>query len=277
MAIITELTDYAKNNYKSSGIQDYINGQFEDRVDNKGGEEVGIGGFTAFAQVSEKFKRSASVPVTYLETGSHVNDHIIRAPKTITIEGNVSDLFVLPSVSVGILQKAQAEVGNITQYAPARTQAQLSRVSGIINDFTSAMDKADALISAAQGAAKYLGMQDTKAQSNIKEFLEKMAGLQASGNLIKISTSFGAFTNMCITSLEVTRDNQNRAMNFTLEAQEIRTADTFFIAIKTAKNASAATDGQTEGEADKGTQEGEKSLLAEYGPKVFGFVKGLLK
>jgi hypothetical protein len=92
-----------------------------------------------------------------------------------------------------------------------------------------------------------------------------MKGLQASDKRIKISSSLGSFANMYITSLEVTRDNQNRAINFTLEAQEIRTAGTFFIATKTAKNASAATDGQTDGETDKGAQEGEdveQSLLS---------------
>jgi len=89
MAIIGELTDYAKN---TSGIRDYINGQYEH--EGKDGEEVGIGGFTAFAQISEKFKRSASVPVTYLENGTHVNDPHHSRAKTISIEGNVSDLFV---------------------------------------------------------------------------------------------------------------------------------------------------------------------------------------
>ena len=38
MALIGDLTDYAKN---TSGIRDYINGQFEN---GKDGEEVGIGG-----------------------------------------------------------------------------------------------------------------------------------------------------------------------------------------------------------------------------------------
>jgi len=179
MAIIGELTDYAKN---TSGIRDYINGQFEN---GKDGEEVGIGGFTAFAQISEKFKRSASVPVTYLENGTHISDHIIREPITLSIEGNVSDLFVLPSEPVAILQEHQAQIGNITQYAPARTQAQLSRVSGLVNDFVSAMDKADALISASQGAAKYLGNQDTETTSNIESFLAAMKGLQASDKRIR--------------------------------------------------------------------------------------------
>ena len=275
MAIIGKVTDYAKSNDKTGGIRDYINGQFENE---KGGEEVGIGGFTAFAQVSEKFKRSASVPVTYLEDGSHVNDHIIREPKTISIEGNVSDLFVLPSEPVALLQEAQAQVGNITQYAPARTQAQLSRVSGLVNDFTSAMDKADALIDSAQGAAKYLGLQDSDAQSNIEGFLAAMKGLQASDKRIKISSSLGSFTDMYITSLEVSRDNQNRAINFTLEAQEIRFAQTVSMKTSAAQNAAIATAGQTDGETDKGTQEGEKveeSLIVEYSPKIYGFVSRL--
>ena len=268
MALIGELTDYAKN---TGGIRDYINGQFEN---DKDGEEVGIGGFTAFAQISGKFKRSASVPVTYLEDGSHVNDHIIREPITLSIEGNVSDLFVLPSEPVAILQEHQAQIGNITQYAPARTQAQLSRVSGLVNDFTSAMDKADALISASQGAAKYLGNQDTETTSNIESFLAAMKGLQASDKRIKISSSLGSFANMYITSLEVTRDNQNRAINFTLEAQEIRTADTFSMATSAAQNAAIATAGQTDGETDNGTQEGEEveeSLATNFG-QLFGWI-----
>ena len=269
MALIGELTDYAKN---TGGIRDYINGQFEN--DGKDGEEVGIGGFTAFAQISEKFKRSASVPVTYLEDGSHVNDHIIREPITLSIEGNVSDLFVLPSEPVAILQEHQAQIGNITQYAPARTQAQLSRVSGLVNDFTSAMDKADALISSARGAAKYLGNQDKETTSNIESFLAAMKGLQASDKRIKISSSLGSFANMYITSLEVTRDNQNRAINFTLEAQEIRTAGTFSVATSAAQNAAIATAGQTDGETDKGTQEGEEveeSLSTNLG-QMFGWI-----
>ena len=269
MALIGDLTDYAKN---TSGIRDYINGQYEH--EGKDGEEVGIGGFTAFAQISEKFKRSASVPVTYLEDGSHINDHIIREPKTISIEGNVSDLFVLPSAPVAAFQEAQTQVGNITQYAPARTQAQLSRVSGLVNDFTSAMDKADALISSAQGAAKYLGNQDKEAQTNIESFLDAMKGLQATDKLIKISTSFKTYTDMYITSLEVTRDNQNRAINFTLEAQKVRIAQTLFTKTTAAQNASIATAGQTDGETDKGAQEGEEveeveeSLTTIFGKRL---------
>ncbi len=90
-----------------------------------------------------------------------------------------------------------------------------------------------------------------------------MKGLQASDKRIKISSSLGSFANMYITSLEVTRDNQNRAISFNLEAQEIRTADTFSMATSAAQNASIATAGQTDGVTDKGTQEGEEVSTKE--------------
>ena len=270
---MASIVDYATENYKTGGIRDYLNGQFAGGPDTDA-ETVGIGGFTTFAQISEKFSRSAKVPTTFLEDGTHVNDHIIREPLTVSIEGNVSDLFVLPSEPVAILQEHQAQIGKITQYAPARTQAQLSRVSGLVNDFTSAMDKADALISSAQGAAKYLGNQDKEAQTNIESFLDAMKGLQATDKLIKISTSFKTYTDMYITSLEVTRDNQNRAINFTLEAQKVRIAQTLFTKTTAAQNASIATAGQTDGETDKGAQEGEEveeveeSLTTIFGKRL---------
>ena len=254
---MASIVDYATENYKTGGIRDYLNGQFAGEPDTDA-ETVGIGGFTAFAQISEKFKRSAKVPTTFLEDGSHVNDHIIREPLTVSIEGNVSDLFVLPSEPVAILQEHQAQIGKITQYAPARTQAQLSRVSGLVNDFTNAVDRVDAAIDATQGAAKYLGNQDKEAQTNIESFLDAMKGLQSSDKRIKISSSLGSFANMYITALEVTRDNQSKAISFNMEAQEIRTADTFSMATSAAQNASIATAGQTDGVTDKGTQEGEE-------------------
>ena len=92
-----------------------------------------------------------------------------------------------------------------------------------------------------------------------------MKGLQSSDKRIKISSSLGSFANMYITALEVTRDNQSKAISFNMEAQEIRTADTFSMATSAAQNAaiaaqnaSIATAGQTDGVTDKGTQEGKE-------------------
>ena len=259
------IVDYAKENYKTGGIRDYISGQFTDGDD---GEFVGIGGFKTAATVKERFTRSASVPTTFLEDGSHINDHIIRNPLTISIEGTVSDLFALPSPAIAALQEAQAQIGNISQYAPARTQAQLSRVSGLANDFVSALDKVDSLIESAQTASAYLGLQDKEADSNIENFLSSIAGHQSADSLITISTSFKNYPDMYITSFEATRDNQSKSVSFTMEAQQFRFADTVFVNTNAAENPSSNTNGQTEGSKDKGVQEGKEvpqSVLSSVG------------
>jgi hypothetical protein len=76
---------------------------------------------------------------------------------------------------------------------------------------------------------------------------------------------------MYITSLEVTRDNQNKAISFNMEAQEIRFAQTLSLKTSAAQNAAIATNGQTDGETDKGAQEGEEveeSLATSVGQMI---------
>jgi len=250
-------------------IREYLGSQFGSDEQ----EAVGIGGFTTAARVRERVSRSASVPVTFLEDGSHINDHIIRNPLSLSIDGNVSDSFAMPNPAIAALQSAQAQVGNITQYAPARTQAQISRVSGLANDFTNAIDKVDNFLDSSNRVASYLGLQDDTAKSNIENFIDTMESLQEGEQLISIDMPFRTYDQMYITSLEITRNNQTNALDFTMELQQFRFADTIFAEIVPAANPSSSTNGQTEGSKDKGVQEGAdvtESLATSLKNLVFG-------
>jgi len=241
-------------------IRDFIDGQFKD--DEK--EPVGIGGFTTTARVREVVRKSREVPTTFLEDGSHINDHIIRNPLTLSIEGSVSDVFQLPSPAIAALQEAQAQAGNITQYAPARTQAQVSRVSGLVADLTGAIDRVDAIIASGQQAAEFLGFTGEEGKTNIEKFIDFIDGVHASDALIQIDMPFRTYRNMAITSVDYERNNQTDSLSFNIEAQQFRFADTIFVEVGAAANPSAANNGQQAGESDKGAQEGEdvpESLL----------------
>jgi hypothetical protein len=251
-------------------IRDYLGSQF----DSDEQEAVGIGGFTTTARVRERVLRSASVPTTFLEDGSHINDHIIRNPLTLSIEGNVSDAFFMPNPAIAALQAAQEQVGNITQYAPARTQAQVSRVSGLANDFTNAIDKVDSFIESSSRVASYLGLQDDTAKSNIENFIDTMESLQEGEQLISIDMPFRTYDQMYITSLEITRTNQTNSLDFTMELQQFRFADTIFVEISAASNPSSATNGQTEGSKDKGVQEGAE-VTESLASSLKSGIKGL--
>jgi len=233
-------------------IRDYLGSQFGSDEQ----EAVGIGGFTTAARVSERVSRSATVPTTFLEDGTHVNDHIIRNPLTLSIEGSVSDTFVMPNPAIAALQAAQAQAGSITQYAPARTQAQLSKVSGLVNDFTNAIDKVDNFLESSNRVASYLGLQDDTAKSNIEKFIDTMESLQEGEQLISIDMPFRTYERMYITSLEITRTSETKALDFTMELQQFRFADIIFAEISASPNPSSATNGQTSGSKDKGVQEG---------------------
>lgn len=250
-------------------IRDYIDGQFA----NDEQEPVGIDGFFTYAKVREKETKARNVPTTYLEDGSHVNDHIIREPIKITIEGNVSNTFVQPSPALSAFREAQAQIGLITQYAPGRTQTQISRVSAIVGDVKNAVDFADDVVDRARRISDYLGFDDDVSKDNIQKFQDKMDALYASEAKIDIDALDKTYKNMCITMVETRRNNQTRALDFTLEAQELRFAQTIFTQIIAAENPANGTQGQTQGQSDKGPQEGD-DVPESVATKIVNFFWG---
>jgi hypothetical protein len=233
--------------------RDYIEGAFKDNAQN----EIGINGFTMLARVSERVTQTSDMPTTYLEDGSHANDHIIINPTAISIEGNISDLHVGLSPAVSAVRRAQEQAGNVLQYLPERTQTQASKVSGLLADFSSAVERVDAVLNTGQRVGGYLGLTDPDIKGNIENFIDMLNSVQNSKALISIEMPHRTLDLMCITSIELTRDNQQNAMTFKIDAQQFRFAKTKLVAVA-AKNPSASTGGQTDGVKDKGIQAGKK-------------------
>ena len=233
-------------------IRDYIDGQFR----NEKKEEIGIGGFTALARISEKTTRSSEVPVVYLEDGSPVSDHIIRKPLSIAIEGNVSDVHVKTSDLFYAIHRVQKTLGIITQYTLDSTTVQLSKISDISNDIINAVDKMDSEINAGQQLSGYLGLVKSAAGQNIKSFVDAMEAHFFSSTLISIDMPYNRYDRMRITNLEIERDNENSAISFRLEAKQINFVKNIFIPVTPVKNPAENIDGQLDDTEDKGVQEG---------------------
>lgn len=250
-------------------IRDFIDGAFEDDEQ----EEVGIGGFITSARVREVTRKSREVPTTFLEDGSHINDHIIRNPLTLSIEGSVSNVFRRPSPAIAALQEAQAQIGSITQFAPSRTQAQISQVSGLAADIAGAIDRVDSIIASGRQVAGFLGFTGEEGKTNIEKFIDFIDSVHASDALIKIDMPFRTHENMAVIDVQYERNNQTDSLTFTIEAQQFRFADTIFVEVVPAKNPAANTNGQTDGESDKGAQEGE-DVPESLANQIKGFVGG---
>lgn len=263
-------------------IRDFIDGRYK----NEDEGEVGIGGFTTFARIRDNVKRTQEVPVTYLEDGSHVNDHIIRNPIVLSIEGDVSNVHVNPSPTLKDIRNTETIVGEVAQYLPGRTKAQLSIVAGITADVQQQIDRVDYAVRTGQRVADTVGYQgqtagefiqnnlgiegfapeERQTKTNIELFLDDMEGHLNSDSPIKISGPARTYENMVITSFDYTTDNTTESISFNLEAQEIRYAMVTNLA--TVANAAArSANGQHESESDKGAQEGrevEQSILDKY-------------
>ena len=244
-------------------VADFIDRQVADPQQN----EIGIGGFTALVRVSERYALTAELPTTPVEDGSYVNDHIIRKPMTLSIEGDVSDVYVPGSPAVRQFQQVQAVIGDLSaKYAPARTQAQLERVSALANTAADAVRKIDGLVDTGQQILDFFGNEDDESKSPQEQFLDAMEALYNSGQVFAIDMPFRRHENMGITSFVAAYDNEINSTSFTLEVQQMRFADLQFVEITTP---APGLNGQTTGEVDQGTQEGEpveQSLLTA----VFG-------
>jgi hypothetical protein len=229
-------------------LSDYLNRETQAPAQ----QEIGIGKFTSLVRIRETYRRTASAPSTPVEDGSVVNDHIILDPLTISIEGSVSDVHLRASPVLRAIRQAQAEIGNITsQYAPARTQTQLTQISALANDALDAARRIDALLDAGEQIGALFGNQDASSKTNRQYFIDYIEELYEGKQLISIDMPYRRLDNMVITSLTINYDNEIDASDFTLEAQKVRMVELQFAQVQ---KRSGGTSGQTDAETNKGAQ-----------------------
>lgn len=235
-----------------ANVQDYINRRLGESTPK---QEVGIGGFTALVRTSERYSLSADAPITPVEDGSYVNDHVILKPLIISIEGDISDLTLRASPAVRKLQRLQAEIGNVaSQYAPVRTAMQISLADSLANDAADAIRSLDNLIDTGDQIRDYFGNHDDESKGWREIFLDIMEAYRNAKQVISIDMPYRRCDNMIITSIVLSHDNEIDSTGFAIEAQQIEFADLLYI--KTPKR-SPGLKGQTDKPVSKGTQAGK--------------------
>ena len=75
-----------------SSITDYLAASLPAEIRTDDIQQIGIAGFHADARITQSEEKSQDLPITPLEDGSFLNDHIIKKPTVITIEGSVLDI-----------------------------------------------------------------------------------------------------------------------------------------------------------------------------------------
>lgn len=233
-------------------VSDFLNAQLGQDSQTR----IGIAGFTTFARVRNVFSYTSEVPTTFLEDGSSVEDTIILNPVTLTIEGDVADVYQEETALQELINTVASSAGTITAYLPERTQSQQQTVVGILADVGNAIDAADELLAAGGQVAALFGSGQAQGKSLQEAFIDTIESLHFGKQLVDIEMPFRTFSNMRI-QCEITVDNQTKKTSFKIDATEVRTADQAVSSISSLiTNPSPAINGQGQSQTDKGVQEG---------------------
>jgi hypothetical protein len=227
-------------------IQNFLNRNIESKK-----EQVGIAGFSLFARVREVTNFKSQAPVTYLEDGSPVQDHIINDPITLTIEGVVGDIYIERSPLEKRLNKINALIGKTTQFLPQRTISAIQKTNAAINKFR---DRVRKIESAVQAGTSILGFTSPTKPPQ-EAFLDLMEASFEGKQLVKVEMRYRTYEEMRITDLSLSKLAESDAVSFSLTAVKIRKVQPVYAEnSELKKSPSGGVAGQTAGQADKGAQ-----------------------
>lgn len=219
-------------------------------------EEVGIGGFTFFARVSDSTTYATQAPTAVVEDGTYIGDTLINEPIQITISGDVADIFVAEKAR-SQSEKRLPTVGVVNSFKPGRTRSQAQRVARIIDSLDDRRREINERLGNGLAAKQVTGSSAT-GKNYREQFIDFIESVHYGKQLVSISMPYRTHSDMAITSVVVTRDNQRKALTFSLTAQKFRIAKTLFVnASQFYRKPAPAVKSQTAGTADKGTQSPE--------------------
>ena len=103
-----------------------------------------------------------------------------------------------------------------------------------------------------------MGLVENAVGSNIKNFVDTMKALFLGNKTISIEMPYDTYDRMIITKLEIEKDNENNAISFRIEAQQINFVKNIFVPVTVVKAPADNVDGQLDNVEDKGVQDGEE-------------------
>lgn len=219
-------------------------------------QEIGIGGFRTYSRIRERVNYQAEIPLSFVETGNAISDHRIIQPLAVSIEGSVGDVYLPQGALSSTLGRAQAEIGNVTQYLPARTQTQIIKVSALITDVADAVRKIESLLDSGEQVVDLFQNSSVQANPLQLQFIDVMSRMFNAGQLLMVETRYKNYRNMAITNLMFEVNNETNEVRFTIDLQEWREAGIEFVEV--ARNPGSGAADAVSGKQDKGVQRGEE-------------------
>lgn len=235
-------------------------------------QQVGIAGFTLFARVRDTMELRSRVPLSVVEDGSSIGDHVINDPISITIEGVVGDVFIRESALL-TAYRSIAPVGKVLNYLPFQTRSQVQKIAGFASQALDMARKFDDIVNTGKDILQ-IGNKDKKKPPQAK-FIETIRSLHDLKKLIPIDTPFERLERMRIIMATFTQTAESGEISFKITAQQIRTAKVELSKLEPVKSSPVGnpSDSAKEQSAPPPPQSKEVALPSE---KESGLLKDML-
>ena len=222
-------------------MKEYIDAASKDDPRVSDTEQIGIAGFYADVKMNESEEFTQDAPTTPLEDGSFANDHLIKKPVIITIEGNVS------SVQAG--GHIQPDTAKRARKTMTLTGAYPSNLTARQKELNYHRGKKTTDTKSLYGLAPAEGSPQNK-------FVDHIERIYRSGVLIQVETPYRIMDNMAIISFSTRKTSLDDSVSYTIRLQQLEFVTLKTVALKKYKG--KATGSGTGSATDEGDQSGSK-------------------
>ena len=227
---------------------------------------IGIDGFNLFVEISSTVNYTATAPRFVTEDLKTAQDSIINDPKSLTIVGEVSDIFIEQDTQEGFGDVFQTILNDATPYLPDRTLSQIQKVEEFANEVDNTIQRIDNFIAGGYRIAQTLGIMTgvTPEDSPKKAFFDVMEQRYNTKQPVTIDTLYRRYENWVITSFSYEETNDGDTGLFTMTFEELRIInidlfrnDQVLTPAEDAKvDVNTTLNGQLDPATDKGLSEG---------------------
>jgi hypothetical protein len=216
-----------------------------------------------FVAISETVNFTARAPDVVCEDLTTVQDSIINSPKTFSLVGEVSDIFIETTPKTGLGTKVEKILNVATPYLPARTLSQIQKLNDAVDKVDNVIQAVDSAIEDANEIFNIAG--DKSEGTSIKDkFFDFIQRIFETKTIIQIETKSRSYPRVLITGFSYTETNEGDTGDFSMGFKEIRIASIDLFrdvqklndAEKARVRVNTTLFGQLESETDKGLSDG---------------------
>jgi len=224
---------------------------------------VGIGGFRLFVELLADANFTATAPDVVCEDLTTAQDSIVNQPKTLTITGEVADIFIENEIESGFGTVLETVLNDLTPYIPQKTMSQIQKIEEFANDIDNTIQRIDNAIGGASSIIDTL--QGREPSKSIKEqFFDAMERYYDTKQPMTVDSLYRTYENYVMTSFSFSENNNGDPSDFVITLKELRIVSIDLFrndqllndADKAKVNVNTTLDGQLDSVTDKGASQG---------------------